>query len=138
MRNYPDETPMTPFSHADRQSGYTITEVLVALLLVTTVVTPLSLLFSRMLSGHDQTQRIVAINLATEKLEHMLISGHFIAGEERQQRGQYALVIETRLSPLPFTDQLLRVDIFVRSARRKRPLVNIYRLIPVAGTIDSS
>ncbi len=115
-----------------REEGYTLIEVMTALVLLFIVLLPSSYVISYLLTNDNGRNQIAAANLAEEMMEKTLHTAHFTAaGRSTQVNGQQYHVHRS----VTEAGQMLRIDVRVYHNDEKIPILEIYRYVVVRGAV---
>lgn len=112
----------------NNERGYTLVEVLVALVLLFLILTPSTYVVSKLVSGSNLEERHAATKLATDLMEKSLIEHSFARfdGEMNVNGRRYKL--QRRTSRVSSATALVTIRIFRRSA----VLIALHRTIEVS------
>ncbi len=112
---------------ARQETGYTLVEVLTALVILFIIFLPVSKICSQLLSNPGNRDRIIAINLAEEAMNRMIINKNFQNEKwtEKQQGRNYLIMQRTNRE-----GALLHIEVSVYRDQERQPLVNFYTFRP--------
>lgn len=108
-------------------AGYTLVEVLTALVILFIIFLPVSKICSQLLSSPDNRDRIIAINLAEAAMNRVLVSKKFQNDQWTEIRQQRSFLIDLSVEP---EGELLRVEIAVYRHQAQPPLTTLYTFRP--------
>ncbi len=121
-----------PFNDIAREeAGYTLVEVLTALVILFIVFLPVSRLCSQLLSSPTNRDRIVAINLAEAAMNRTTLSKKYQTGQWTEKRQNHSYVVDQKVDREG--EALVRIEISVFSKQEEQPLVTVYTFRPVLG-----
>ena len=108
------------------QDGYTLIEVMTALVLLFIILLPTSYVISYLLTDDNGRNQIVAANLAEAVMEQTLLEKQFAAQSIHEEVNGQRYRVERVIGEQ--TD-LLRIDVLVYHKEEDEPLLAIYRYV---------
>ena len=110
----------------EREDGYTLIEVMTALVLMFIVLLPATYAISYLLTDDSGRNQIAAANLAEEAMERALLENELSDQLVETQVNGQTYRIENRISQ---QGDLLRIDVGVYHRQEEKPLLAIYRYV---------
>ncbi len=108
----------------DHEAGYTLVEVLTALVLLFIVLIPTSYVISYLLTDSSGRDHIVAANLAERTMEETLLHQTLSDLTNTRRINNVEYRIEQRVAN---EGSLLRIDVQVFREKSGKPIVSLYR-----------
>lgn len=112
---------------AHQEAGYTLVEVLTALVILFIVFLPVSRICSQLLSSPDNRDRIAAINLVETVMNRTTFSKRYQTRKWSEKRQNRTYLVAQKVDR---EGELVRIEISVFSKQQEQPLVTAYTFRP--------
>ncbi len=107
------------------ESGYTLIEVLVAIVLLLIVLIPMSQFLGNILYNNHNVDKINAINLAESEIESCILKSDYFEKEYVSTIDGKEYIVTRKIE---YQDNLIKITVFVKKQSRSSILASFYSI----------